>query len=1121
VSRAALWRILPVSIALPRFLGRSGLRGLASGGLLLLAVATLPAQAPPAFAPEIAPASKEGEIAIQRFRIPAGLQVELFAAEPLLANPVAFCFDELGRCYVAETFRHHSGVTDARRHPEWLNEDLANRTVEERVAMYRKHLGDQFANWGVAEDRVRLLVDENQDGRADAATVFAGGFQNAAAGIGAGLLARRGDVYYTCIPDLWRLRDANHDGVAELRQSLQTGYGVHVGFLGHDLHGLKFGPDGKLYFTIGDRGLNVQKDGQSIYAPDTGSVLRCEPDGTQLEIFATGLRNPQEIAFDALGNLFTVDNNSDSGDQARVVYLVAGGDSGWRIGYQFHNVPGPRGPWNEEKLWKPRFEGQAAYLLPPLMNLSDGPSGLTINPGVTSLPERYKDTFFLADFRGASAQSGIRTFKVEPDGASFKVVQPEQFLWQTLVTDCDFAPDGALYFSDWVEGWEKPKKGRIYRVFDPKLKQSPAVVEVQKMLAAEGLADLSLDQWAARLSHADQRIRQSAQFSLAGHGAEALPILTRTARQAPELLARVHAIWALGQIGRKIPDAILPLREFLQDPTSEVRAQTAKILGELADRESAARLIELLNDAEPRVAFFAAQSLGKLQQPSAVPALLELLRTNNDRDVYLRHAAVLGLAGSGDVPTLLASVNDPAAPVRLGVLLALRRLERPEVAKFLVDADPYLVAEAARAINDVPIPAAFPELAAVGARPGLPDFVLRRVLNALFRLGRPADAAAVASIAGTPAVSETLRLEALQALGEWAAPGGRDRVLGLWRPLEPRSAMIAADALRPALGSIFSGPDRVRAAAAKLAAQFGLREVGPALFAQLQDPALEPQARAEALRALDVLQDPRLSEALEVALKADAAAVRAAGQRLLAQRDPGRGLPLLDMILQMGTQLERQSALATLGQLPPGPADALLDAWLTRLLNNDVPNELQLELLEAATARSSSGLREKLAKYESLRAPNDVVSQFREALSGGDAARGKAIFYENLRVSCSRCHKIRGQGGEVGPELTKVAAQKTREFLLTSLVDPNKEIAKGFETVIVQTSAGKLLTGILKADDGKTLQLMTPEGKLLQVPIDEIEERASGRSAMPDQLARQLTRSELRDLVEFLSQQKE
>src|SRR6266478_5289602 len=198
--------------------------------------------------------------------------------------------------------------------------------------MYKKHLKDKFATYEVAHDRVRLIEDTDGDGVADKATVFADGFHSAADGIGAGVLARKGNVYYTCIPNLWLLRDTKGENKADVKKSLSHGYGVHVAFLGHDLHGLRFGPDGKIYFSCGDRGLNVKtKEGATIFNPDSGAVLRCDPDGSNLELVATGLRNPQELAFDQYGNLFAVDNNSDSGDKARWVYIVDGGDSGWRM----------------------------------------------------------------------------------------------------------------------------------------------------------------------------------------------------------------------------------------------------------------------------------------------------------------------------------------------------------------------------------------------------------------------------------------------------------------------------------------------------------------------------------------------------------------------------------------------------------------------------------------------------------------------------------------------------------------------------------------------------------------------------------------------------------------------
>src|SRR5262249_52824124 len=151
---------------------------------------------------------------------------------------------------------------------------------------------------------------------------------------------------------------------------------------GHDLHGLRMGPDGKLYFSLGDRGANVKNGDHSISTIDTGAVFRCNPDGSELELFAYALRTPQELAFDQYGNLLTGDTDPDSGDKARWVYVVEGGDSGWRIGYEFDTAVGIRGPFNAEKIWEPQHEGQPAYIVPPIANIADGPSGLTYYPGL-------------------------------------------------------------------------------------------------------------------------------------------------------------------------------------------------------------------------------------------------------------------------------------------------------------------------------------------------------------------------------------------------------------------------------------------------------------------------------------------------------------------------------------------------------------------------------------------------------------------------------------------------------------------------------------------------------------------------------------------------------------------
>src|SRR5688572_21499973 len=351
----------------------------------------------------VAPASDDAAEAISQVRVPQGFKVELFAAEPRLANPVAFYIDEQNRFYVVETFRRKVAVIDVRNVMHWLDTDLASRTVAARNEMVKKFMQPpDLAQMTGPSEQLRLIEDRDGDGKADFDSVFSAKHNRMEDGIAAGVLVRNGDVYFANIPSLWRLRDENGDGREDVRDELHYGYGVRYAFVGHDLHGLRFGPDGKLYFSIGDRGLHVERtpDGRTVNNPDSGAVLRCNPDGTELELIHTGLRNPQELAFDEYGNLFTGDNNSDGGDKARWVYVVEGGDSGWRIGYQHQEFPVSRGPWNHEGIWMDKPVHPAFYHVPPVIELkASGPSGLTYDTG-TGLPEEFRGRFFLADFRG-------------------------------------------------------------------------------------------------------------------------------------------------------------------------------------------------------------------------------------------------------------------------------------------------------------------------------------------------------------------------------------------------------------------------------------------------------------------------------------------------------------------------------------------------------------------------------------------------------------------------------------------------------------------------------------------------------------------------------------------------
>ncbi len=1099
-------------------------------------------ETPPAQEPQVAAASDEGERAMRRFQVADGLSVSLFAAEPLVANPVAFCFDNNGRMFVAETFRQERGVEDNRNHMNWLDDEIAATTVEERVAVFRKYLGERVMNYTQHDDRIRLVWDSDGDGQADQASVFANGFNNIADGTGAGVLAHDGNLYYTCIPKLWMLRDDDGDNAADVRNELQDGYGVHVAFRGHDMHGLTLGPDGRLYFSIGDRGFNVQTPEGQVAQPHTGAVLRCDLDGSGLEIYSYGLRNPQELAFDDYGNLFTGDNNSDSGDRARWVYLMEGGDSGWRMSFQYFN---DRGPWNREQLWHPQFPEQASNIVPPIMNFADGPSGLAYYPG-TGLGDEYLDTFFLCDFRGASGSSGVRTIQVQPQGAGFSVSQDDRLIWQILATDIEFGPHGAAYVSDWVDGWTGIGKGRVYKVANEELAASELVAEVDRLLAANfdgtAIADLQ-----PLLGHADRRVRMKAQYEIASREpAEASHAFAAAAHGGGHdddrlaLLARLHGVWGLGQLARR--DAAEAVRAqigeqlagLLADEEIEVRANAARALADSGaalqsmNKSIAGALIERLKDPSLRVQSLAAIALGKYGDNAAVAPLLELLNRNADVDPFLRHAAVMGLVEIGDVDHYAAMAEESPSSLsvsqRRGLLLALRRLQDPRVAIFLRDADPSLITDAARAINDEPIDAATAELAKLIEQPGLPAPALRRALNANLRLRTLEHASAVARFAGNAQAKPEMRREAIAILREWPNELARDRVMGLWHQqlfeTSPSRDKVA-DVVTPQLANMLAGNEEVREQTARLISSLRIGEAGNLLHDLFTDTSQPAATRATALDALFNLEDSRAGEALLAALEDDSAIVRISGLRQATNNNPNAALEHLPDALASESLAEQQAAIAALGQLDSRDADALLTAGVRRLADGNMPAELQLDtLLAAEQKRNIDEIAQTLEVIENSRDANDPLSPYTATLAGGDARRGEELFFNRLEISCQRCHTVDQRGGAIGPELSKIAEKRDRRYLLEALVTPNKQIAEGFETLLIETVDGRVLSGILKEETDDFVRLQTPEGNILHVAKSEIDIRDQGQSAMPNDLVQKISLRELRDLVEYLAERK-
>ena len=1067
--------------------------------------------------PDVAEASQEGVESMAGIRIPTGWEIQLYAAEPEIANVVAFDIDNRGRIYVCETFRQNRGVTDNRAHDdEWVLADLAAQTVQDRIDYHKRLLGDAAITYAQHDDRVRRLEDSDGDGKADRNYILASGFNRLEEGTGAGILVRGTDIYYSCIPKLWKLTDRDDNGVADERVVLSDGYGVRVAFRGHDMHGLVLGPDGRLYFSIGDRGYHVTTDdGRVLANPESGAVFRCELDGSGLEVFASGLRNPQELAFNDVGDLFSVDNNSDSGDQARIVHILEGGDSGWRMHYQY--LP-DRGPFNRDRIWEPLHPEQPAYIVPPIANLTDGPSGLAFYPG-TGFGDALKDKFLICDFRGGPANSGIRDFMLESEGAFYRLASNSDPIWSVLATDIAFGPDGALYISDWVDGWDGLGKGRMYRVTDPNYRDTPLVKEVQQLLGADWSRH-TIEALTDYLAHPDRRIRLESQWELARrHEIDTLLALTTDEEFNP--IGRLHALWGADQIIRRDPEvreaSLEMLRPLLQEKDGVLRAAAARIAGERLDAKAVTRLRELLSDSSPRVQYFSTLALAQLKDADSLPQVMELLVAADNKDPALRHAGVMYLTSLRNPAKIAALHKHSNANVRRAAVVALRRLKAKDISLFLSDSSDLVVMEAVRAIHDEPVPSAMNALAdMISASDGSKES-LRRVLNANYRMGTAESAAKLAAFASRESALPEMRIEALEMLGQWGTPDPRDRVLNAYRPLADREAVVAKKVLEPYLASLITAPESVREQTIDVASRLGIVGIAPVLVERVSDSDLSASTRAVSLSALNRL-DPKAAVALakQVKLKPVTELLPRALQ-VLAQHDAEASLPRFIEATQSRNMEVRQLAWDILANCDGPDALATIQNGVQSYIDDTLAADVHLNVIEASKGKIDDELQAALDNYVKELSEKDPLALWLVALDGGDVAKGKQSFFENTKLSCLRCHKVDRAGGAVGPELTRIGEQKDRRYLLESICLPNAQIAKDFETAVIANDLGQVFTGIVKSENDDFIELIQNDGGQVRILMDEIVARRKGNSSMPTDLIKLMSKRELRDLVAYLA----
>jgi quinoprotein glucose dehydrogenase len=440
---------------------------------------------------------------------------------------------------------------------------------------------------------------------------------------------------------------------------------------------------------------------------------------------------------------------------------------------------------------------------------------------------------------------------------------------------------------------------------------------------------------------------------------------------------------------------------------------------------------------------------------------------------------------------------------------------------FLSDTDAHIQLEAARAIADAHIAEAMPQLARLAKRTDLAKPLMRRVLNANFRL---ANAAALATVAANEKQAKLARAEALNLLAAWENPSGRDRISGLWRPISRRNTAAAVTALGEKIDAILRGTQGlVRTEAIAAAARLKLNQAGPALLAIVKNESAGG-ARAKALQALSGIGLEQLAEAVDAAFESGDSNLLSAATRLATKVKPAGAAGKLESILAKGGVAEQQSALIALGDLADPAADTVIAKWLDKLLADTVTPPLKLELLEAAAKRNGDAVKTRLEKFnESRPGPREnpfALEPYAETLEGGDAAKGRTLFFENIALSCVRCHVIGEEGGEVGPSLDDIGSRVDRTHLLESIVNPSAKIAEGYDFFLILLKDDSGYVGIITKETATELLINSPEDGLVTVKTADVKERIKGPSGMPPGMQMVITKRELRDLIEYLATRK-
>jgi len=969
------------------------------------------------------------ENALKSLTIAEGLEVTAMATEPMLQNPTNIDVDERGRVWVCEAYN------------------------------YRPDINGNPTN--ALGDRILILEDKNDDGKADTAKVF---YQGPELNAPLGICVLGNKAIVSQSPYVWIFYDDNGDDKADRKEILFQGIGGEQH--DHGIHAFTFGPDGKLYFNFGNEGKQLlDKNGKPVHDQDgdiidrkkykQGMVFRCNPDGTNVECLGQNFRNPYEVAVDSYGTLWQSDNDDDGNRGTRINYVMPYGNYGYT-----DEITGAGWQANRTNIedsiplrhWYLNDPGSVPNLL---QTFAGSPTGIIIYEG-SLLPQSFRGEIIHCD----PGPNTVRSYPVKKNGAGYSaeiinILKGDKDQWFRPADIC-VAPDGSLIIADWYDpgvgghAAGDQIRGRIYRIAPPGSKYT---IPKQDYTTAAGAI--------LALQNPNLSVRQHAFTALQHMGASAIPDLENLWKMSADPRMRARAFWVLVKMSGD--NAQQYISEAIKDNNPDLRITGLRAAAEL-NKELTGAIKQLVNDPDAQVRRECAIALHHNKSAEAADLWAALAAQHDGKDRWYLEALGIGADKQWDnfFAAYLTKVKDPLQSAASRDIVWRARTDK-----------------------------AVPYIAALAANSKTP-------LNNRLRYFRAFD------FNNGPSKSALL----LQMIKDNSSNDIALNKLVL-RHLDIKTVTqtpAAQKALQDVLRSVAGTDEYV-----ELVARYEAKAENPNLL-QLAISKYDERSGKNAVALLLQLGGSKL--VWDVIYGTDSIKKN----NLLASLSGVGSKTSVDMLQTIALSDKypmplRKEAAGLIGKSWSGE-----ERVLEILKAKKVPAELIPAVVASVNGAWRGSVRSEAASYlpnngKAAVAKKAVTIQEINALKA-NADEGKKIF----TTICATCHQVNNSGYDFGPKLSEIGSKLPKESLLESIVKPSAGIGFGYEGWELKMKDGSVMSGIIASKTETDIDLKFPGGARKQIKTADVKTLTQMKqSMMTEGLHENISAQDMANLLEYLA----